>query len=315
MTLHPAPADQKATHDPHEQTGTGNMTIGVCITTRHRPELLLDCLRHLRFSSVRSAIVVVSDDSTDPDSMVENRRLCAEHKDLVYVVGPKRGVCANRNNALDELRRRRPVDLVAFLDDDALVATDYFQRALDGLELLSPSERARTIMSGVRVDESGTRTTPTRLDFSGYFVSSKVTEVAGASYAIYPFDFFDEHRWDDLIYFGYEDAELSLRAIRDGYSICHSELMELTDAGRQKSSMMDGEQSFDRYNFSGEAARLYVGVKRFKDINRNLIKLSLFLPIYFVQLIFSLIKRRSLSRLPELLRLSNVRSLLGSPAE
>jgi GT2 family glycosyltransferase len=293
------------------ERGVHQASIGVCITTRHRPELLEQCLEHLGRADIRPTLVVVSDDSTEPASIDANRRIvepCSEW--VAYVDGPHNGVCANRNHALDVLRERRDVDLVAFLDDDALVDADYFDHALATIAAAPPGRRERTIVSGVRIDERGERTTPTKLNFSGYFVASATTEVAGASYAIYPASFFDAHRWDELIFFGYEDAELSLRALRDGYTIEHCPTMLMTDAGRQRSSMLAGDDAFDSYNFFGEAARLYVGVKRFLHIDRSLVRLAVFVPMFFAQVTWSLAKRRSLRRLPELIRRSNVTKLL-----
>lgn len=286
------------------------MTLGVCITTRHRPELLEECLAHIERSTEKPVRVVVSDDSSKPESIAETERVVSLFARATYVRGPRRGVCANRNNAIKVLTKDPAIDLVAFLDDDAFVEPAYFERALEVLEDLPEERRRKTIVSGVRIDLKGERTVPCKLSFRGYFVRSERTEVAGASYAVYPKEFFARHEWDEQIYFGYEDAELSLRAMHDGYEILHCEKMVMIDAGRDQSSMLEGGDRVDAYNFSGEAARLYVGVKRFKDIEHSLPKLAVFVPLFFAQVSYSLAKRHSLSRLPELVKLSNVASLV-----
>jgi glycosyltransferase involved in cell wall biosynthesis len=81
------------------------MTLGVCITTRHRPELLEECLAHIERSTVKPARVVVSDDSSRPESIEETARVVAKFARATYVAGPRKGVCANRNNALAVLTR------------------------------------------------------------------------------------------------------------------------------------------------------------------------------------------------------------------
>lgn len=283
------------------------MSLGVCITTRHRTDLLRQCLEHIAASTLQPARVVVSDDSSKPEAIAANQAVVAKFPRTLYTSGPHRGVCANRNHALAQLD---VVDYVAFLDDDALVAPEYFARALAVFDALPADSRERTIVSGVRLDTNGGRSTKCKLNFSGYFVPAAETQVAGASYAVYPRSFFDRHLWDEQIYFGYEDAELSLRALHDGYQILHREDLELVDAGINQSTLLDEGARMNAYSFNGEAARLYVGVKRFKDIERNYAKLAVFVPLFLGQITYSLAKRRSLTRLPELLKLSRVVSLI-----
>jgi GT2 family glycosyltransferase len=284
------------------------MSIGVCVTTRHRPELLEECLRRIAASTLVPSEVVVSDDSSLPEMIEATKRTVAAFPFAKYVVGPHKGVCANRNYALSRLAR---VDYVAFLDDDALVTPAYFAVAQATFDALPPDRRDRAIVNGDRTDLDGCQTGGrVKLNFRGYFVVSDKPEVAGASHAVYPRTFFDRHVWDELIYFGYEDAELSLRALKDGYEIVHADKMIVTDAGHGKSTLVGGDDRVDAYNFAGEAARLYVGVKRFKNLEPDAPKLAAFLALYFAQCTWSLSKRRSLNRLPELVRLSNVTSLL-----
>jgi GT2 family glycosyltransferase len=287
------------------------MSIGVCVTTRHRPELLEECLGRIAASTVVPSHVVVSDDSSQAEMIEATKRAVARFPFAKYVVGPHKGVCANRNFALSQLE---PVDYVAFLDDDALVTPAYFAVAKATFDAIPADRAGRVIVNGVRMNLTGHETGGrTKLNFRGYFVPSETPYVAGASHAVYPRSFFDQHLWDEQIYFGYEDAELSLRALKDGYEIVHSDDMIVTDAGHGKSTLVEGTDRVDPYNFAGEAARLYVGVKRFKDLYPDPTKLAAFLALYFAQCTWSLSKRRSLNRLPELVRLSNVTSLLRRP--
>jgi glycosyltransferase involved in cell wall biosynthesis len=285
------------------------MSIGVCITTRHRPDTLQDCLEHLRKSTQPPASIVVSDDSSKPEMRAATVAVVAKFPEVKLVQGPRKGVCANRNNAFAHLG---PVDYVAFLDDDAMVSPTYFEVAQKRYDAMTPERRERSILTGVRVDAFQPRVeTMCKLDFLCYFTASETPEVAGASYAVYPRTFFEQHPWDERIYFGLEDAELSLRAMKAGYEIIHVTDMVLKDVGQGKSTfMLEKPGPVSEYVFNGEAARLYVGVKRYKDIEANYAKLALFVPLFFAQTTWSLAKRRSLHRMPELVRLSNVTSLL-----
>jgi GT2 family glycosyltransferase len=283
------------------------MSIGVCITTRHRPEVLEQCLRHLAASTLAPAHVVVSDDSSKPELAEATRRVVVSFPSVTYVRGPLRGVCANRNNALAHLR---PVDYVAFLDDDALVSPTYLAVAHAAYDALPLERRSRSILTGVRLDQKSLRVeTNCKLDFRCYFASSDTPEIAGASYAAYPRSFFDRHPWDEQIFFGLEDAELSLRALKDGYEIIFVLDMVLTDAGHGASTVLEEPGKVTGYAFNGEAARLYVGVKRYKEIERDYLKLGAFVVLFFGQITYSLAKRRSLHRMSELVRLSNVAAL------
>lgn len=284
------------------------MSIGVCITTRDRPDLLAHCLEHIARSTVQPAHVVVSDDSFNPELMQATAAVTARFPFVSLVTGPRKGVCANRNHAYDHLR---PTDYVAFLDDDALVSQHYFETALSMFDAMIAPMRKKTILTGVRVDAFERQVdTICRLSFLCYFEGSEVPEVAGASYAVYPRAFLDVHRWDDRIYFGLEDAELSLRAMKAGYQIVFVPEMVLTDIGLGRSTLLSAQSAVTDYAFFGEAARLYVGVKRYKEIEPSYAKLAAFVPLFFAQLTWSLAKRRSLGRLPELVRLSNVKALL-----
>ncbi|HEY4014187.1 MAG TPA: glycosyltransferase family A protein [Polyangiaceae bacterium] len=284
------------------------MSIGVCITTRHRPDTLEQCLEHLGKSTQRPVSIVVSDDSSKPEMREATIAVVAKFPAATLVQGPRKGVCANRNNAFAHLG---PVDYVAFLDDDALVSPTYFEVAQARYDAMSPERRERTILTGTRVDAFKPRIeTMCRLDFACNFTASETPEVAGASYAVYPRTFFERHPWDERIYFGLEDAELSLRAMKAGYEIVFVRDMVLSDVGQGKSTLLENPGRVSEYAFNGEAARLYVGVKRYKDIEANYAKLALFVPLFFAQTTWSLAKRRSLHRMPELVRLSNVTSLL-----
>jgi GT2 family glycosyltransferase len=284
------------------------MSIGVCITTRHRPVLLEQCLEHLAKSTVAPACIVVSDDSSTPEMLEATAAVVARFPGTVLALGPRKGVCANRNNAL---ARVGAVEYVSFLDDDALVAPTYLAVAQQTFDAMPEARRAKTILSGVRLDAFAPRTEANcRLDFLCYFATSDKPEIAGASYAVFPRAFLDRHKWDERIFFGYEDAELSLRAVKDGCEIVHVPAMVVTDAGQGQSTLLESRGGVTEYAFKGEAARLYVGVKRYKDIETNYAKLSAFVPLFFAQLTWSLAKRRALHRMPELVRLSNVTSLL-----
>ncbi|MEO1186969.1 MAG: glycosyltransferase family 2 protein, partial [Cyanobacteria bacterium J06636_27] len=64
-----------------------------------------------------------------------------------------------------------------------------------------------------------------------------------------------------------------------------------------------------------EAARLYVGIKRYKNLFPNPIKLLVFLAIYFVHMSAYLLKRGAITAWPEIIRRSQIHLLLWQQKE
>jgi glycosyltransferase involved in cell wall biosynthesis len=73
----------------------GEVRLSVALVTRNRPESLARTLRSLRAQHVQPFEVVVSDDS-DPERVEETKAVALEHG-ARHVIGPHRGLYANRN--------------------------------------------------------------------------------------------------------------------------------------------------------------------------------------------------------------------------
>ncbi len=134
--------------------------------------------------------------------------------------------------------------------------------------------------------------------------------------AVFPLALFRSDSWDENIFFGVEDAELSLRALKKGYSI------DLVPALRAVDTMPGtgvienaprGSRGISVYRQHCEAARLYVGVKRYRVIDPSVVKYVAFLTTYFAHLTLYLAKRRALSSLVPIVRMSNVRRAAAMP--
>ncbi|GAB1544296.1 hypothetical protein NUACC21_69720 [Scytonema sp. NUACC21] len=289
------------------------MRVSACITTRNRPENLEECLQALWNSDIKPHKVVVSDDSPTIEVQQQNYQIVAKYPGTEYIIGPRQGVCANRNNAVNAIPASE-TDFVAFIDDDICVKPDYIARALDRYAQLSAEQRNQTILSGVSRSPDGSfEMVSGKLSFRGYFCASEVPESVAIHATLFPRVFFDQEQWDENIFFGYEDAELCLRALKRGYKIVHCpELLVINAASVDfKSSLYEpGKGSLTRYEISVEAARLYVGIKRYKDLSPNPIKLVAFLILYFVHMTIYLMRRKAIQALPEIVRLSHIGRLL-----
>lgn len=286
--------------------------FAVCITTMNRAGALAACLENLARCMPSPGAIFVSDDSPDPATRATNRQIVAHHPGVVWLEGPRRGVCANRNNAVRACRQHAPdCEYVSFVDDDVHVATDFFAVARSVLDDVPTVRRPAPILTGGSSGApDGLQCHPVRLSFACYFMASDKPQCVNIHAAVFPLTLFEREGWDENIVFGVEDAELSLRALKLGYSIQFVPALRARDtlpgAGVIEAEVHGGHQ-LSRYQLHCEAARLYVGVKRYRVINPSPARYIAFVALYFVHLTLYLAKRGALSSLLPIVRLSNVR--------
>ncbi|KAM3096676.1 glycosyltransferase family 2 protein [Phormidesmis sp. 146-35] len=297
---------------------TSALNLSVCVTTRNRPQALAVCLRALWSSQVKPLSVVVSDDSFDREVQQKNHQITKQNPSTTYVLGPQRGVCANRNNALT-LLLKSTAEYIAFIDDDICVASDFIAQAISDYEQMSEKRRCHTILSGIHCTDDA-ENAPTKLSFRGYFCVSKVPETVNLHAAVFPRSLLEIEQWDEQIFFGYEDAELCLRALKNGYCILHCPKLKVSDTCAQTSTLNIVTSTvpvrpLTEYELYIEAARLYVGIKRYQQIFPNRLKLVGFLIVYFVHMVVYLVKRGYLQGLPEIVKRSQIQQLWQQPSK
>jgi len=100
--------------------------VSVALVTRDRPESLRRCLESLRVQDVQPHEVVVSDDSDDPSPAAA----IAGQFGAVHIVGPRRGLYANRNVAALACAGTH----IRTMDDDHTFPAGHFARCLAALE-------------------------------------------------------------------------------------------------------------------------------------------------------------------------------------
>lgn len=278
-------------------------SVMACITTMNRPDMLKACLAHLGRCVPTPHSIVVSDDSSDPAVIVINRALVADVANALYVGGPRRGVCANRNNALMHAAAEGG-EYVFFIDDDLHVPELFFHNVQSIYASLPEAERQTTICTGYRDDCADG---PVRLTFRGYFTLAPEPGSVTVGAAVFPVRFLRDHGWDENIFFGCEDAELSLRAVAAGYRILFTPSLMSYHLADRKGVLLDvNSGGMSRYELCREAARLYVGAKRYAVIQPSRFKLAAFLVVYFAHMTIYLGRRQSLRSFKDILRLSNL---------
>jgi GT2 family glycosyltransferase len=285
------------------------MRFSACITTRNRIQPLNACLSALWNSAVKPFSVIISDDSSALAVQQANWQVAQQYPGTTYIRGPQRGVCANRNHALN-LALTSPTDLIAFIDDDICIEPTFIANTLNRYQQLPPHQKLHTILSGVHHNEFEVSHQCSKLSFRGYFFPSDVPEVVNLHAAVFPRSLLEIEQWDEEIFFGYEDAELCLRALKRGYQIVHCPELRVTDTCARASTLNEvGQTELNNYEIYIEAARLYVGIKRYKNIFPNRLKLIAFVSLYGVHMTAYLLKRRSLGAWGDILRYSHISKL------
>ncbi len=283
------------------------MRLSACITTRNRIRELDACLRALWNSRVTPYEAIVSDDSPDQEVQERNRQVVEKYPGSTYLIGPRAGVSANRNNAVNAIT---DTDLVAFIDDDIFVDPSFIAYAIDRYTQMTSDQRVRSILSGITRNQYGCEIHSIKLSFRGYFCSTDAPEAVNIHAAVFPWCLFKEEQWDENIFFGYEDAELCLRALKRGYCIIYCpEIKALHTSFEMGTLSLERSGSLTDYEIYVEAARLYVGIKRYKYLFPNLLKLITFISLYFIHMTVFLLKRREIKAFPKIIRLSNIQCL------
>jgi len=288
------------------------MKITACITTMNRPKELGLCLDALWNSSYLPHAVVVSDNSVDPEIQRQTEDVVNQYPKSIYREGPHTGVTHNRNNAL---RAVPPdTDRVLFLADDICVKPDFFECAVDYYKRIPPDVRDKIILYGQNRDEySPPEIGPLGVNFRGYFCewNPKVPIVVNLYATLFPKEFLDREQWDEHIFLGQEDIELSLRALRQGYQIIYHPEMEVFDLCVKPNH---GVTAFKRgplnqYETYVAASRLYVGIKRYKHLYPDRIKLLLFQILFYSHMTIYLLRKRAIQSWPAILKESRIKAL------
>ena len=100
--------------------------VSVVICTRNRRDDLDRCLKALEKMEYYDYEVIVVDNSTDSDTIANNKKACSEIG-ARYIYEPRRGLCIAKNRGIMEARGR----IVAFTDDDC-IADKLWLRNLTG---------------------------------------------------------------------------------------------------------------------------------------------------------------------------------------
>ncbi|MUT68054.1 glycosyltransferase family 2 protein [Paenibacillus sp. NEAU-GSW1] len=265
--------------------------LSVCMCTRNRPDYLRRLLESIQAQTIPAMELIVSDDSTD----TRTKEMLQQHfPDVVYTEGPRRGVGANRNHALQFASGTH----LLFPDDDSELCSDFIELANTLLGNLEPAARDKTIVSGIVYEHGVDQIYPKDQSFLGYQTISYDrserlnTFVLGST--IFPMEVFDKLRFDEQLVYGYEEVDFSSRAARNGYNIVLNDHVYMNH--------YSSPANRDYYKPVIEASRFYVTFKRYAYTDKQLLKGYAFYMLASVHMMLSDLKNKGIHGLKDALR-------------
>lgn len=260
--------------------------ISVCICTRNRADELEKAIRSIQDSTISVQEIIVSDDSTDS----RTKDLLQHHfPDVIYLQGPRKGLCANRNNALTKVNSTH----VMFMDDDVIMNDDFIETIVAKFHKAAEKEHDHIIVTGIEI-KNGNYVYPNDQSFLGfqkkaYKDENLMTVVINS--ALFPMTLFKVIKFDEHLVYGYDEVDLTTRAVKYGYKIILCE--EATN------NHYPSPQNRDYYKPVKEASRIYVTYKRYCKTENSTIKAYIFLFLASFHVVLSKLKSSGLAGMKE----------------
>ncbi|WP_275983486.1 glycosyltransferase family 2 protein [Paenibacillus hamazuiensis] len=246
-----------------------NIRLSVCICTRNRPEDLLKALLSINESHIPIHETIVSDDSTDN----RTEKLVKEHfPNVLYLAGPRKGLSANRNNAI----RAATGTHLMFIDDDVVLAADFLEKICQSLLENEPLYGRKLIITGLE-NKRGDIIYPHDQTFLGFqkrrYEGGDAIKTVVINSTVFPMSLFEEILFDEQLIYGYEEVDFATRAVGRGYTIVLTE--------EAVNFHYPSEVNRDFYRPHIVTSRLYVTFKKYMYTEKKAAKAVSFLLVAF----------------------------------
>ncbi len=246
--------------------------VSVCICTRNRQEELKNALDSLERSTYPVFEVVVSDDSTSSDTQT---LISSCYPNVKYLVGPRRGLGANRNKALTVVTGSH----VLFIDDDVILDEHFLETIFSQLEnqiIKGTNDINKIILTGIE-NNNGSLVFPHEQDFLGYqkkeYKEGDVAKTVVINSAVFPINLFKDLCFDEKLVYGCDEVDLTTRAVRKGFRI-----LLCPSAINLHFPSVKNREFYEPYH---EASRIYVTFKRYFSTETNILKALVYLGVAF----------------------------------
>jgi GT2 family glycosyltransferase len=224
---------------------------------------------------------IVSDDST---SDATKTMISSEFPQVIYLRGPRKGLGYNRNRALSAVTG----DIVAFLDDDATLDSNFFSHAFE-FAAKNDIDLRQTILTGTEINQGETVRSKDQ-DFLGfqkreYGLTDEINTLVINS-AIIPSSLAKKIEFDEFLVYGSDEVDFAIRARSQGIKIVFCPDL--------KNHHFPSPVNREYYSPFTDASRIYVTFKRYIIFEQNFPKAALFIVVAPIHLIAACIKRSGL---------------------
>lgn len=250
-----------------DKTTDLQLDVSVCICTRNRPEDLSKALKSVERSTYRAFEVIVSDDSTNDET---KNLVVVQFPKVKYLEGPRKGLGANRNNALKTVKGSH----VLFIDDDVVLNENFLEIVCNRLAKYAEQESIdNVIISGIE-NKNGQLVFPGEQSFLGYqnvsYKEGDRIRTVVINSAVFPFTLFRNTLFDEKLVYGNDEVDLTTRATQKGYKVilCPEAL----------NFHYPSEVNRGYYEPYHDSTRIYVTFKRYFATENNTLKALIYLP-------------------------------------
>jgi glycosyltransferase involved in cell wall biosynthesis len=245
--------------------------VSVCICTRNRPQELNKALKSVEHSRYPAFEVVVSDDSTNEETKL---LVTSQFPGAKYLDGPRKGLGANRNNALKAVTGSH----ILFIDDDVILSEDFLEIVHDELLSIAKQEPIdNLIISGIE-NKNGELVFPGDQSYIGWqnvpYKEGDTVKTVVINSAVFPVCVFKDVLFDERLVYGNDEVDFTTRAVERGFKIF---LVK-----KAVNFHYPSKTNRDYYEPYHDATRIYVTFKRYFDTENNKLKAFTFLPYALV---------------------------------
>lgn len=256
--------------------------VSICICTRNRTKELKNALNSISMSIYKNYEIIVSDDSTNDET---RNMIIGEFSEVKYLKGPQKGLCFNRNNALQKVTGSR----VLFIDDDVVMSKHFLEKVMTRLQEFEQKEREKMIVTGIEKNR-GLLVFPNKTNFLGHqtipYKQDETLKTIVINSTIFPVALFKDLVFDEQLIYGYDEVDIASRAISLGYEII---LMKEAINNHFPSAI-----NRDYYSSFKEASRIYVTFKRYRIFEKKKAKSILFIVVSIIHLLFHELKKHQI---------------------